>query len=166
MACDYQTRRLDLGLPGAMDVRQRQLRPRRVSPPVWLVSRSHNRSRSRRSTADRHPCWTSTLPRRGILVRRGQRLLRQAHGPHLKRGAFRFVIDLQVAIHSGTNLNPKSFVSTTDPKWVLAAVEGGCDRQRVSSLAWPRQTKLPLSKVKVSPPPIAGIRRRPARTFC
>jgi hypothetical protein len=112
------------------------------------------------------PARRPLYPDVGILVRRGQRLPRQAHGPHLKRGVFRFVIDLQVAIHSETNLNPKSFVSTTDPKCVRAPVEGGCERQRVSSLAWPRQTKLPLSKAKVSPPPIAGIRRRPARTFC
>ena len=46
----------------------------------------------------------------------------------LKRGMFRSVIDLQVAIKrfvAETNLNPKPFVWTADPKLVLAAVKRG-----------------------------------------
>ena len=46
----------------------------------------------------------------------------------LKRGVFRSVIDLQVAINrfvAETNLNPKPFVWTADPKRVLAAVKRG-----------------------------------------
>jgi hypothetical protein len=49
---------------------------------------------------------------------------RQRH----KRGMFRSVIDLQVAINrfvAETNLNPKPFVWTADPKRVLAAVKPG-----------------------------------------
>jgi hypothetical protein len=52
------------------------------------------------------------------------KLMRQ----RLKRGVFQSVIDLQVAINrvvAETNLNPKPFVWTADPKRVLAAVEGG-----------------------------------------
>ena len=44
------------------------------------------------------------------------------------RGVFRSVIDLQVAINrfvAETNLNPKPFVWTADPKRVLAAVKRG-----------------------------------------
>jgi hypothetical protein len=47
---------------------------------------------------------------------------------HLKRGVFRSVIDLQVAINrfvAETNLNPKPFVWTADPKRVIAAVKRG-----------------------------------------
>jgi hypothetical protein len=43
----------------------------------------------------------------------------------LKRGVFRSVVDLQVAINrfvAETNANPKPFVWTADPKRVLAAV--------------------------------------------
>ena len=46
----------------------------------------------------------------------------------LKRGVFRSVIDLQVAINrfvAETNLNPKPFVWTADPKRVLAPVKRG-----------------------------------------
>ena len=46
----------------------------------------------------------------------------------LKRGVFRSVIDLQVAINrfvAETNLDPKPFVWTADPKRVLAAVKRG-----------------------------------------
>ena len=46
----------------------------------------------------------------------------------LKRGVFRSVIDLQVAINrfvAETKLNPKPFVWTADSKRVLAAVKRG-----------------------------------------
>src|SRR6202045_4112164 len=46
----------------------------------------------------------------------------------LKRGVFRSVIDLQVAINrfvAETNVDPKPFVWTADPKRVLAAVKRG-----------------------------------------
>ena len=46
----------------------------------------------------------------------------------LKRGVFRSVIDLQVAINrfvAETNANPKPFVWTADPKRVIAAVKRG-----------------------------------------
>ena len=45
-----------------------------------------------------------------------------------KRGVFRSVIDLQVAIDrfvAETNLNSQTFVWTADPKRVLAAVKRG-----------------------------------------
>jgi hypothetical protein len=46
----------------------------------------------------------------------------------LKRGVFRYVVDLQVAINrfvAETNVDPKPFVWTADPKRVLAAVKRG-----------------------------------------
>jgi hypothetical protein len=48
-----------------------------------------------------------------------------------KRGVFRSVIDLQVAIDrfvAETNLNSQTFVWTADPKRVLAAVKRGSKR--------------------------------------
>ena len=45
-----------------------------------------------------------------------------------KRGVFRSVVDLQVAINrfvAETNADPKPFVWTADPKRVLAAVKRG-----------------------------------------
>ena len=68
-------------------------------------------------------------PDLGILAQRGfegffAKLTRQ----RLKRGVFRSVIDLQVAINrfvAETNLNPKPFVWTADPKRVIAAVKRG-----------------------------------------
>jgi hypothetical protein len=46
----------------------------------------------------------------------------------LKRGVFRSLVDLQVAINrflTETNSTPKAFVWTADPKRVLAAVKRG-----------------------------------------
>ncbi len=61
MACDYQTWRPDLGLTGAMDVRQRQLRPRRVSvdPPARVVGLSIALDRRSASLLDVHFTPTS-----------------------------------------------------------------------------------------------------------
>lgn len=53
----------------------------------------------------------------------------------LKRGVFRSVVDLQVAINrfvAETNADPKPFVWTADPKRVLAAVKRG--KQALESL--------------------------------
>jgi hypothetical protein len=51
----------------------------------------------------------------------------------LKRGVFRSVVDLQVAINvAETNADPKPFVWTADPKRVLAAVKRG--KQTLESL--------------------------------
>ena len=53
----------------------------------------------------------------------------------LKRGVFRSVVDLQVAINrfvAETNADPKHFVWTADPKRVLAAVKRG--KQTLKSL--------------------------------
>jgi hypothetical protein len=53
----------------------------------------------------------------------------------LKRGVFRSVVDLQVAINrfvAETNADPKPFVWTADPKRVLAAIKRG--KQTLESL--------------------------------
>jgi hypothetical protein len=55
----------------------------------------------------------------------------------LKRGVFRSVTDLQVAINrfvADTNVDPKPFVWTADPKRVLAAVKRG--KQTLESVHW------------------------------
>lgn len=55
----------------------------------------------------------------------------------LKRGVFRSVVDLQVAINrfvAEINADPKPFVWTADPKRVLAAVKRG--KQALESLHW------------------------------
>jgi hypothetical protein len=49
----------------------------------------------------------------------------------LKRGVFRSVVDLRVAINRfvpETNADPKPFVWTADPKRILAAVNAGSKR--------------------------------------
>jgi hypothetical protein len=73
-------------------------------------------------------------PDLSILAQRGRKLLRQAYAP-APRGVFRSVIDLQVAINrfvADTNLDPKPFVWTADPKRVLDAVKRG--KQTVESV--------------------------------
>ena len=67
-------------------------------------------------------------PNLGVLAQRRGRLLRQAHRRRLKRGVLRALVDLQVAINrflAETNSTPKPFVSTADPKRVLAAFKRG-----------------------------------------
>ena len=66
----------------------------------------------------RNPSWLNAVE--GFFAK----LTRQC----LKRGVFRSVVDLQVAINrfvADTNANPKPFVWTADPKRVLAAVKRG-----------------------------------------
>ncbi len=70
--------------------------------------------------------------RRVVLGRRSDHLRDRALYPlaarRLKRGVFRSVVDLQVAINrfvAETNADPKPFVWTADPKRVLAAVKRG-----------------------------------------
>jgi hypothetical protein len=66
----------------------------------------------------------AVLPKRWIVERTIAWLTRR----RLKRGVFRSVVDLQVAINrfvAETNADPKPFVWTADPKRVLAAVKRG-----------------------------------------
>jgi hypothetical protein len=56
----------------------------------------------------------------------------------LKRGVFRSLVDLQVAINrflAETNSTPKPFVWTADPKRVLAAFKRGKGSVRVNPQA-------------------------------
>jgi hypothetical protein len=99
-------------------------RPRDLKGPVWRLR--HNTAQMACATS---PLDVPLHPNLGVLAQRRGRLLRQAHkAPRLKRGVFRSLVDLQVAINrflAETNSTPKPFVWTADPKRVLAAVKRG-----------------------------------------
>jgi hypothetical protein len=74
------------------------------------------------------PAGHSTLPNLRFLAQRGRGFFAKLTLRRLKRGVFRSVLDLQVAINrfvAETNADPKPSVWTADPKRVLAAVKGG-----------------------------------------
>ena len=77
----------------------------------------------------RHPRWTFHFtPTSASWLNAVESFFAKLTRQRLKRGVFRSVIDLQVAINrfvAETNLNPKPFVWTADPKRVLAAVKRG-----------------------------------------
>ena len=60
----------------------------------------------------------------------------------LKRGVFRSIVDLQVAINrflDETNDNPKPFTWTADPDKIIAAVKQG--HQVLDSIHWQQTSK-------------------------
>ena len=77
----------------------------------------------------RHPRWTFHFtPTSASWLNAVEGFFAKLTRQRLKRGVFRSVIDLQVAINrfvAETNLNPKPFVWTADPKRVIAAVKRG-----------------------------------------
>ena len=87
----------------------------------------------------RHPRWTFHFtPTSASWLNAVEGFFAKLTRQRLKRGVFRSVIDLQVAINrfvAETNLNPKPFVWTADPKRVLAAVKRGKQTLEVSPLA-------------------------------
>ena len=76
-----------------------------------------------------HPRWTFHFtPTSASWLNAVEGFFAKLTRQRLKRGVFRSVIDLQVAINrfvAETNLNPKPFVWTADPKRVIAAVKRG-----------------------------------------
>ena len=82
-----------------------------------------------RQRLTRHPRWTFHFtPTSASWLNAVEGFFAKLTRQRLKRGVFRSVIDLQVAINrfvAETNLNPKPFVWTADPKRVLAAVKRG-----------------------------------------
>ena len=80
----------------------------------------------------RHPRWTFHFtPTSASWLNAVEGFFAKLTRQRLKRGVFRSVLDLQVAINrfvAETNLNPKPFVWTADPKRVLAAVKRGSKR--------------------------------------
>jgi hypothetical protein len=78
-------------------------------------------------------CATSLLgvplhPNLGVLAQRRGGFFAKLTRRRLKRGVFRSLVDLQVAINrflAETNSTPKPFVWTADPKRVLAAFKRG-----------------------------------------
>ena len=84
----------------------------------------------------RHPRWTFHFtPTSASWLNAVEGFFAKLTRQRLKRGAFRSVVDLQVAINrfvAETNANPKPLVWTADPKRVLAAVKGG--RQTLESV--------------------------------
>ena len=77
----------------------------------------------------RHPRWTFHFtPTSASWLNAVEGFFAKLTRQRLKRGVFRSVVDLQVAINrfvAETNADPKPFVWTADPKRVLAAVKRG-----------------------------------------
>src|SRR5271163_199586 len=77
----------------------------------------------------RHPRWTFHFtPTSASWLNAVEGFFAKLRRQRLKRGVFRSVTDLQVAINrfvADTNVDPKPFVWTADPKRVLAAVKRG-----------------------------------------
>src|ERR1700726_2224482 len=84
----------------------------------------------------RHPRWTFHFtPTSASWLNAVEGFFAKLTRRRLKRGVFRSVVDLQVAINrfvAETNADPKPFVWTADPKRVLAAVKRG--KQALESL--------------------------------
>ena len=84
----------------------------------------------------RHPRWTFHFtPTSASWLNAVEGFFAKLTRRRLKRGVFRSVVDLQVAINrfvAETNPDPKPFVWTADPKRVLAAVKRG--KQALKSL--------------------------------
>ena len=83
-----------------------------------------------------HPRWTFHFtPTSASWLNAVEGFFAKLTRRRLKRGVFRSVVDLQVAINrfvAETNADPKPFVWTADPKRVLAAVKRG--KQALESL--------------------------------
>ena len=119
----------------------------------------------------RHPRWTFHFtPTSASWLNAVEGFFAKLTRQRLKRGVFRSVIDLQVAINrfvAETNLNPKPFVWTADPKRVIAAVETGEANTKVSPLkermplyVIPRLLIIPLVVVRLRRAPLQSPRRR------
>jgi hypothetical protein len=96
---------------------------------------THKHPRVRQWLA-RHPRWTFHFtPTSASWLNAVEGFFAKLTRRRLKRGVFRSVVDLQVAINrfvAETNADPKPFVWTADPKRVLAAVKRG--KQALESL--------------------------------
>ena len=103
----------------------------------------------------RHPRWTFHFtPTSASWLNAVEGFFAKLTRQRLKRGVFRSVIDLQVAINrfvAETNLNPKPFVWTADPKRVLAAVKRG--KQTLKSVHCLRARNLPALEMSVKSAP-------------
>jgi transposase len=78
--------------------------------------------------AARHRRWTFHFTPTSAWLNAVEGFFAKLTRRRLKRGVFRSLVDLQVAINrflAETNSTPKPFVWTADPKRVLAAVKRG-----------------------------------------
>ena len=86
----------------------------------------------------RHPPWTFHFtPTSASWLNAVEGFFSKLTRRRLKRGVFRSVVDLQVAINrfvAETNADPKPFIWTADPKRVLAAVKRG--KQALELIHW------------------------------
>src|SRR5258705_1170205 len=100
---------------------------------------THKHPRVRQWLA-RHPRWTFHFtPTSASWLNAVEGFFSKLTRRRPKRGVFRSVVDLQVAINrfvAETNADPKPFVWTADPKRVLAAVKRG--KQTLESLHYHR----------------------------
>ena len=94
----------------------------KVIPAIVDNYATHKHPKVRQWLA-RHPRWTSASWLNAV-----EGFFAKLTRQRLKRGVFRSVIDLEVAINrfvADTNVDPKPFVWTADPKRVIAAVKRG-----------------------------------------
>jgi hypothetical protein len=94
---------------------------------IRLLSTIEEQVPKARQWLARHPLWTFHFtPTSASWPNAVEGFFAKLTRQRLKRGVFRCVIDLQVAINrfvAETNLSPKALVLTADPKRVLAAVK-------------------------------------------
>ena len=109
-------------------------------PAGTITPPSHNYATQKhpkvRQWLARHPRWTFHFtPTSTSWLNAVEGFFAKLTRRRLKRGVFRSVVDLQLAINrfvAETNADPKPFVWTADPKRVLAAVKRG--KQALKSL--------------------------------
>jgi hypothetical protein len=96
-------------------------RPGDLKGPLWRLR--HNTAQMARATS---PLDVPLHPNLGSWLNAVEGFFAKLTRRRLKRGVFRSLVDLQVAINrflAETNSTPKPFVWTADPKRVLAAVK-------------------------------------------
>ena len=114
--------------PGLLSMIQEQVPVGKVIHAIVDNYATHKHPKVRQWLA-RHPRWTFHFtPTSASWLNAVEGFFAKLTRQRLKRGVFRSVIDLQVAINrfvAETNVDPKPFVWTADPKRVLAAVKRG-----------------------------------------
>ena len=107
---------------------ERAVRPGRIIHAIADNYATHKHPKVKQWLAD-HPRWVFHFtPTSASWLNAVEGFFAKLTRQRLKRGVFRSVVDLQVAINrfvADTNLDPKPFIWTADPKRVLAAIKRG-----------------------------------------
>src|SRR5215216_4357825 len=110
--------------------------PKRTSIHAVVDNYATHKHPKVREWLARHPRWTFHFtPTSASWLNAVEGFFAKLTRQRLKRGVFRSVVDLQLAINrfvADTNADPKPFVWTADPKRVLAAIKRG--KQTLESL--------------------------------